>query len=94
MTEPLAGIRVVLSRESGAYFNSSIAYVYASVFLLLAHGIFMNGFFLDSVVDMAPRLLPRRSRRRHGRSTRSTRAHNASGTGRPPRRATRSSSGG
>src|SRR5205809_6048928 len=56
----LAGIRVVLSRETGAYFNSSIAYVYASVFLLLAHGIFMNGFFLDSVVDMAPyfRALP------------------------------------
>jgi hypothetical protein len=50
----LAGIRVVLARETGAYFNSSIAYVYASVFLLLAHGIFMNGFFLDSVVDMTP----------------------------------------
>jgi ABC-2 type transport system permease protein len=56
----LAGIRVVLARETGAYFDSSIAYVYASVFLLLAHGIFMNGFFLESVVDMAPyfRTLP------------------------------------
>src|SRR5215831_13212771 len=55
-----SGIRVVLARETGAYFNSSIAYVYASVFLLLAHGIFMNGFFLESVVDMAPyfRTLP------------------------------------
>jgi ABC-2 type transport system permease protein len=56
----LAGVRVVFSRESGAYFNSSIAYVYASVFVLLAHGMFMNGFFLESVVDMAPyfRTLP------------------------------------
>src|SRR5262249_17202083 len=55
-----SGVRVVFARETGAYFNSSIAYVYASVFLLLAHGIFMNGFFLDSVVDMAPyfRTLP------------------------------------
>lgn len=56
----LAGVRVVLARETGAYFDSSIAYVYASVFLLLAHGIFMNGFFLESKVDMAPyfRTLP------------------------------------
>ncbi len=48
----LGGVGVVLRRETGAYFDSSIAYVYASVFLLLAHGIFMNAFFLNSVLEM------------------------------------------
>jgi len=46
------GVRVVLDREVAAYFDSSIAYVYASCFLLLAHAIFMNGFFLESVLEM------------------------------------------
>jgi ABC-type transport system involved in multi-copper enzyme maturation permease subunit len=45
-------VRVVFRRETSAYFDSAIAYVYAAVFLLLAHGIFMNGFFLDSVLEM------------------------------------------
>lgn len=48
----LRGTRVVLDREVGAYFDSSIAYVYACVFLLLSSSIFMNSFFLSSVVDM------------------------------------------
>jgi len=48
----LWGLRVVFLRETSAYFDSSIAYVYAAVFLLLAHGIFMNSFFLDSVLEM------------------------------------------
>src|SRR5207342_184129 len=48
----IAGVRVVFARETGAYFDSSIAYVYAAVFLLLAHGIFMNSFFLESVLDL------------------------------------------
>ncbi len=47
------GTRVIFVREIGAYFDSSIAYVYASVFLLLSSSIFMNSFFLNSVVDMS-----------------------------------------
>lgn len=47
------GVRVVSRREVGAYFDSSIAYVYAAVFLLLAHSVFMNSFFLESVLDMS-----------------------------------------
>jgi ABC-type transport system involved in multi-copper enzyme maturation permease subunit len=56
----LAGVRVVFARETGAYFDSAIAYVYAAVFLLLAHGIFMNSFFLESVLDLGEyfRVLP------------------------------------
>jgi ABC-type transport system involved in multi-copper enzyme maturation permease subunit len=56
----LGGVRVVFARETGAYFDSAIAYVYAAVFLLLAHGIFMNGFFLEGVLDLGEyfRVLP------------------------------------
>jgi ABC-2 type transport system permease protein len=46
------GVGVVLGREAAAYFDSAIAYVYAGVFLLLSSGIFMNGFFLQAVLDM------------------------------------------
>jgi ABC-type transport system involved in multi-copper enzyme maturation permease subunit len=54
------GVRVILARETGAYFDSAIAYVYAAVFLLLAHAIFMNGFFLESILDLGEyfRVLP------------------------------------
>src|SRR4030095_8898284 len=47
-------------RETGAYFDSSIAYVYASVFLLLSSSIFINSFFLDSILEMGQyfRMLP------------------------------------
>jgi ABC-type transport system involved in multi-copper enzyme maturation permease subunit len=48
----LAGTRVVWRRETAAYFDSSIAYVYAAVFLLLSHAMFMNAFFLESVLEM------------------------------------------
>lgn len=48
----LPAIRVVFARETGAYFDSSIAYVHLSAFLLLAHGMFMNSFFLDSVLEL------------------------------------------
>lgn len=48
----VAGVAVVWSRETAAYFDSSIAYVYAAVFLLLSHAIFMNSFFLESVLEM------------------------------------------
>ena len=56
----LHDVRVVFARETGAYFDSAIAYVYAAVFLLLAHGIFMNGFFLESILDLGEyfRVLP------------------------------------
>jgi ABC-2 type transport system permease protein len=46
------GTGVVIRRELGAYFDSAIAYVFAAVFLLLAHGIFMNGFFLGGALDL------------------------------------------
>ena len=49
-----AAIRVVWSRELSAYFDSAIAYIYATVFLVLSCTTFMNSFFLDSVVDMSP----------------------------------------
>jgi ABC-type transport system involved in multi-copper enzyme maturation permease subunit len=54
------GVRTILRREVGAYFDSSIAYVYAAVFLLLSSSIFMNSFFLNSVLDMGEyfRMLP------------------------------------
>jgi len=47
-----AGTLVIFRREVGAYFDSSIAYVYAAVFLILSSSMFMNDFFLRSVVDM------------------------------------------
>ena len=44
---------MIFRREIGAYFDSSIAYIYAAVFLLLSASMFMNDFFLKSVVDMS-----------------------------------------
>lgn len=44
---------VVAHRELGAYFDSAIAYVYASAFLVLSCSAFMNAFFLASVADMS-----------------------------------------
>lgn len=44
---------VVAGRELGSYFDSPIAYVYASAFLVLSCSAFMNSFFLTSVADMA-----------------------------------------
>ncbi|TVQ51688.1 MAG: ABC transporter permease [Phycisphaerales bacterium] len=46
------GIRIIAARELGAYFDSSIAYVYTIAFVILANSIFMNEFFLTGTVDM------------------------------------------
>ena len=50
----LRGIGVVLFRELGATFDSSIAYIYFIAFTVLSVGIFMNDFFIRAVVDMTP----------------------------------------
>ena len=47
------GTKVVFWREFSAYFDSPIAYIYATVFLLLSCTTFMNSFFLNAVVDMS-----------------------------------------
>lgn len=47
------GTLVVAGRELGAYFDSSIAYVYTIAFALLANSVFMNEFFLTGTVDMS-----------------------------------------
>ena len=49
----VAGTRVIAGRELGAYFDSPIAYIYVAVFLVLSCAVFMNSFFLESVVDMS-----------------------------------------
>jgi ABC-2 type transport system permease protein len=48
-----AGTRIIFARELEAYFDSPIAYVYATVFLVLSCTTFMNAFFLKAVVDMS-----------------------------------------
>lgn len=48
------GVGTVAGRETGAYFDSPIAYVSAAVFLVLAGTVFMNSFFLRGLVDMSP----------------------------------------
>jgi ABC-2 type transport system permease protein len=50
--EYLRGLRVVFARELEAYFDSPIAYVFATVFLALSCSVFMNGFFLAGLLDM------------------------------------------
>ena len=54
LTQFIRGVRILLGREMSAYFDSPIAYVYATVFLVLSSTIFMNSFFLDGVVDITP----------------------------------------
>jgi ABC-type transport system involved in multi-copper enzyme maturation permease subunit len=46
------GTRLVAARELGAYFDSSIAYVYIIAFAVLSSSIFMNEFFLAGRVEM------------------------------------------
>jgi ABC-type transport system involved in multi-copper enzyme maturation permease subunit len=46
------GTRVIFKRECAAAFDSPIAYIFALVFLLLTCGIFMNQFFLTSLIQM------------------------------------------
>ena len=48
------GVLVVCGRELEAYFDSPIAYICATVFLILSGTTFMNSFFLAGVVDMSP----------------------------------------
>lgn len=48
------GIGVIFTREINAYFDTPIAYIYASVFLILSCSTFMNAFFLNGVLEMAP----------------------------------------
>ena len=50
----LTGIRLIAGRELAAYFDSSIAYVYAIGFIVLANAIFMNDFFLVGRAEMTP----------------------------------------
>jgi ABC-2 type transport system permease protein len=47
-----SGILSVAQREFRAYFDSPIAYITASAFLVLSGGMFMNTFFLNGIVDM------------------------------------------
>jgi len=47
-----AEVSTVARRELKAYFDSPIAYVTASAFLILAGSVFMNSFFLNGIVDM------------------------------------------
>jgi ABC-2 type transport system permease protein len=46
------GVRAIAARELGAYFDSSIAYVYTIAFAVLANSVFMNEFFLAGTADM------------------------------------------
>lgn len=48
------GVGIVCARELEAYFDSPIAYICATAFLVLSGTTFMNSFFLDGVVDMSP----------------------------------------
>ena len=50
----VSGVRVILMREIEAYFDAPIAYIYASVFLVLSCSTFMNTFFLNGVLEMGP----------------------------------------
>ncbi|MBX3373417.1 MAG: hypothetical protein KF817_06250 [Phycisphaeraceae bacterium] len=45
-------ILLVARRELGAYFDSSIAYVYLTGFIVLANAVFMNDFFLAGRAEM------------------------------------------
>jgi ABC-type transport system involved in multi-copper enzyme maturation permease subunit len=48
----LQGARLIAARDLGATFDTGVGFVYAIAFALLANGIFMNGFFLQGVLDM------------------------------------------
>lgn len=48
----MANIGIIFRREFRAYFDSSIAYIFMIVFLLLTCGIYMSGFFLQGAADM------------------------------------------
>lgn len=48
----MKNILTIFKREINAYFNSSIAYIFLIVFLLLSVGLFMSQFFIVSVAGM------------------------------------------
>lgn len=60
----VGGARLIAGRETAAYFDSKIAYVFVVAFVVLANWLFMNRFFLTGLVDMTaffefmPLLLP------------------------------------
>ncbi len=47
-------ILTIARRETAAYFNSAIAYIFATVFVLLNGGLYMTQFFLAGRADMRP----------------------------------------
>ncbi len=47
-------ILTITRREGAAYFNSAIAYIFATVFVLLNGGLYMAQFFLIGRADMRP----------------------------------------
>lgn len=51
--EILRGVALIARREIGAYFDSSIAYVYTVACVVLASSIFMNELFLAGTADMS-----------------------------------------
>lgn len=51
--EFVTGVWVVFAREFHAYFDTPIAYIFATVFLVLSCSIFMNDFFVKGIVDMS-----------------------------------------
>lgn len=50
----LSHLFTVFRRETAAYFNAAIAYIFIIVFVLLNSGLFMTQFFLISRADMRP----------------------------------------
>lgn len=50
----LSHILTVFRREFAAYFNSSIAYIFIIVFILLNGGLYMTQFFVIGLADMRP----------------------------------------
>ncbi len=50
----LNNILTITRREGAAYFNSAIAYIFATVFVLLNGGLYMAQFFLIGRADMRP----------------------------------------
>ncbi|QAT17788.1 gliding motility-associated ABC transporter substrate-binding protein GldG [Candidatus Velamenicoccus archaeovorus] len=48
----IANIGTTFRRETGAYFNSAIAYIYLVVFVAINNGLFMTQFFLLGKADM------------------------------------------
>ena len=50
----MANWLTIFRRETAAYFNSAIAYIFIIVFVLLNGGLYMTQFFLFGRADMRP----------------------------------------